>query len=70
LAGGGVKGGQVIGKTDKTGHEVTEQPVSFQDLFCTFYHALKINPRKENRTPVGRPIKIVEGGEPILELFA
>jgi hypothetical protein len=40
------------------------------DLFRTFCHALKIDARKENETPIGRPIKIVEGGAPAQELFA
>ena len=70
LAGGGIRGGCVLGATDRTGHEVTDRPVTMPDLFCTFCHALKINPRKENTSGVGRSIKIVEGGEPVLELFA
>lgn len=70
LAGGGVKGGQVVGATGPDGLRVTDRPVSVADLFCTFYHALKINPRKENMSTFGRPIKIVDGGQPVKELFA
>jgi hypothetical protein len=70
LAGGGIKGGQVIGATSADGASVTEHPVAVTDLFCTFYHALKINPRKENMSGLGRPIKIVDGGKPVQELFA
>jgi hypothetical protein len=70
LAGAGVKGGQVIGATDKTGRGVAERPVSVNDLFCSFYQALKINPKKENMSGVGRPIKLVDGGEAVRELFA
>jgi hypothetical protein len=70
LAGAGIKGGQVIGATDKDGRSVEKRPVSVSDLFCTFCHALKINPRKENQSNVGRPIKIVDGGEAVKELFA
>ena len=40
------------------------------DLFCTFCQALKINPRKENMSSIGRPFKIVDGGQPVKELFA
>jgi uncharacterized protein (DUF1501 family) len=69
LAGGGIKGGQVIGKTDKDGRDVEERPVSVSDLFCTFCQALKINPRKENQSSIGRPIKIVDGGQAVKELF-
>jgi uncharacterized protein (DUF1501 family) len=69
LAGAGIKGGQVIGATDKLGRDIKDRPVPVNDLFCTFYHALKINPKKENMSSVGRPIKIVDGGSPVNELF-
>ena len=70
LAGGGIKGGQVIGSTNKDGTEVASRPVSVPDLFCSFYKALHINPRKENTGPLGRPIKIMDKGEAVKELFA
>jgi hypothetical protein len=69
LAGAGVRGGQVIGATDKEGVEVVERPVSVQDLFCTFCQALGIDPRKENQSNVGRPLPIVEGGKAVEEVF-
>lgn len=69
LAGGGVKGGQVIGSTDKAGREVKEEKVEVLDLFCSFYHALKIEPKKENMSGVGRPIKLVDGGQYVKKLF-
>ncbi len=69
LAGCGVKGGQVHGATDKLGTEVVDRPVCVQDLFCTFCRALGINPRKENQSNVGRPLKIVDGGHAVRELF-
>ena len=50
--------------------QLRERPVGVTDLFCTFCQALKINPRKENMSPVGRPIKIVDGGAPVKELFS
>jgi hypothetical protein len=62
LAGCGVKGGQVIGATDQLGVDVVERPITVPDLFCTFCQALGIDPRKENQSNVGRPLKIVEGG--------
>jgi uncharacterized protein (DUF1501 family) len=68
LAGGGVRGGQVIGKTDDAGMTVSERPVSVADLFQTVFATLKIDGGKENYTPVGRPIKIVDGGEAVSEL--
>src|SRR5262249_55484075 len=70
LAGGGVRGGQVIGATSATGTDVTQRPVTVPDLFCTYCHALGIDPRREVMTPVGRPIRVVDGGQPVRELFA
>ncbi len=69
LAGSGVKGGQVIGATDKLGSAVAERPVTVPDLFCTFCQILGIDPRKENQSNVGRPIPIVEGGEVVKEVL-
>ena len=70
LAGGGVCGGRVIGGTDAGGVEVAERAVSAQDLFRTIYKALGIDADRENMSPIGRPIKIVDGGKPVDELFA
>jgi hypothetical protein len=69
LAGGGVKGGQVVGATTSDGALVDSRPVTVPDLFCTFCQALGIDPRKERISPLGRPLKIVEGGAPVTELF-
>jgi hypothetical protein len=69
LAGGGIKGGQVIGATNQLGTEVALRPVTVPDLFCTFCQALGIPPRKENQSNVGRPLKIVEGGRVVQEVF-
>jgi uncharacterized protein (DUF1501 family) len=69
MAGRGVKGGQVIGATDKLGVAVVERPVTVPDLFCTYYKALGIDPRKENQSNVSRPLKIVETGEAVAEVF-
>lgn len=69
LAGAGIKGGRVIGSTNATGTDVADRPVTVADLFCTFCHALKINPRKENIGSFNRPFKIVDGGAPVKELF-
>jgi uncharacterized protein (DUF1501 family) len=69
LAGAGIKGGQLVGATDKRGAEVIERAVSVEDLFCTFCQALHLDPRKESQSNVGRPIKIVERGAAVKELF-
>jgi hypothetical protein len=69
LAGGGVHGGQVIGTTTETGNAVANRPVTVPDLFCSFCQALGINPRREFMTPLGRPIRVVDGGSAVRELF-
>lgn len=70
LGGAGIKGGQVVGKTNDGGAEVTERPVTVPDLFQTFCKALTIDPNHENMAGNGRPIKIVDKGEAVKELFA
>ncbi|MCA1686568.1 MAG: DUF1501 domain-containing protein, partial [Planctomycetia bacterium] len=69
LAGGGVKGGQVIGSSSPDGTDVKDHPVAVNDLLASFCHALKIDPTKENMSPLGRPIKIVDGGKVVKPLF-
>lgn len=70
VAGGGLSAGKVVGKTSDSGSDVVQQPVTINDLFCTFCKSLGINPRKENQTPLGRPIKIVDGGSAVKELLS
>ncbi|HEY7315657.1 MAG TPA: DUF1501 domain-containing protein [Gemmataceae bacterium] len=60
LAGGGVKGGQVVGKTSADGMEVVERPVGVEDFLATIAVALGIDVQKQNNSNVGRPIRIVE----------
>lgn len=70
LAGGGIKGGQVIGSSTSDGTDVKDQPVQIVDLLSSFCHALKLDPKKENMSPLGRPVKVVDGGKVIQPLFA
>ena len=69
-AGAGVRGGSVIGATDKDGAFVKDRPVSPADVACTVYDALGINPRKELHMPDGRPLAILDDGAPVRELYA
>ncbi|MBI3860379.1 MAG: DUF1501 domain-containing protein, partial [Planctomycetia bacterium] len=69
LAGGGIRGGQVIGASTDDGTAVKNDPVSAPDLFCTICKSLKVDPQKENVSPIGRPLKIVDGGKPVDKLF-
>jgi hypothetical protein len=69
MAGAGIRGGRVIGGTTDGGNDITGRSVSVADFMCTVCHALGIDPRKENQTPIGRPIRIVDGGNHVRELF-
>lgn len=62
LIGGGIRGGQVIGRTDQQGATVVERPVSASDFFATVLRILAIDPNKEHRASGGRPIRIVKAG--------
>ena len=71
LAGGGIKGGQAVGKTSKDGTTVEERKVSAPDLLATVCRALGIDPHKQNRTEEGRPIRIVDrAARPLAEVLA
>lgn len=72
LMGGGVKGGQAIGATDRTATEVTDRPVKIVDFLATVCRLLGIDYAKENHPAgVNRPVRIVDKNEtPILELLS
>lgn len=70
LAGAGIKGGQVIGSTTADGTSIKDDPVTVPQLFTSICKALKVDSTKENMSPIGRPIKIVDGGEPVAKLFS
>lgn len=69
MGGGGIKGGQVVGATDRDGVEVTDRPVGVMDVVATMTRAMGIDVATEYTTPRGRPYKVVDGGKPIAELF-
>jgi len=68
LAGGGVKGGQVIGATDAFGEVPSSRPVSPPDLAFSILRLLGVEPSKELIAPGGRPLKILSEGSFISEL--
>jgi arylsulfatase A-like enzyme len=68
LAGGGVKGGQVIGATNSFGEVPVERPVGPPDLAFTILRLLGVDPSKEFTTSSGRPVKILGEGSFISEL--
>jgi uncharacterized protein (DUF1501 family) len=70
LLGGGIKGGQVIGKTDKEGAVVEERVITAVDFMATVCKTLGIDYTKINQTPIGRPVRIADkSAKPIEELF-
>lgn len=68
LAGGGVKGGQVIGSSDWIGGYPKERPVHVSDLAATIFHALGVNPRGQVYDLQGQPHNLCDG-QPVEELF-
>ena len=71
IAGGGVKGGQAVGKTSKDGTTVEERVTPTVDLLATVCAAAGIDFEKQNMSNVGRPIRIVEkGAKPVTEVLA
>ena len=69
VTGGGVKTGQVIGATDRTGAEVTTHPYSPSDIAATMFASLGIDHHAFVDDFQGRPRPILEQGEPVAELF-
>lgn len=70
LAGGGMRTGQLIGSTDRTGSEARDRPVTFQEVYATVYHNLGIDVRQATIPDLhGRPQYLVEAGvQPLPEL--
>ena len=68
LGGGGIQPGRVIGKTDDLDMSIVDRPVPVNDLFATLYHSFGIAADKK-LVQVPRPMKIVDGGSVVKELF-
>ena len=70
MGGGGIQGGRAVGATDADGVDITDRPVGVMDVVATMTKAMGISVDKSYTTPRGRPIKVVDDGKPIAELFA
>ncbi len=69
LAGGGIRGGQAIGATNRLGEYATERPVHSQEIMATLYHQLGIDTASTTLIdPTGRPQYLVEH-DPVPELI-
>src|SRR5262245_25500161 len=60
LGGGGIRGGQVVGRTDPAGVTVQDRPVSVPDLMATIFLALGLDHNKQNQSNVSRPIRLAD----------
>jgi hypothetical protein len=74
IGGGGIRGGQVVGASDRKGAYVAERMVSMGDVYATIYKAFGIDWTRTYMTPIGRPIYIANAlgdkqGEPVGELI-
>jgi len=69
LAGGGMRGGQVIGASDDKGMGPAAEAITPDQVAASFYHSLGIDHRKEYHTATGRPVMIVREGSILPALF-
>jgi hypothetical protein len=68
MAGGGIKGGQTYGASDRFGEYPADNPVTPADVAKTVYHAMGIDDL-EATDREGRPFSLLTEGQPITELF-
>jgi uncharacterized protein (DUF1501 family) len=68
FAGGGMRGGNLVGASDRTCAFPSDLPVSPADVVATIYHTLGLEPQTLVHDPLGRPLAISDG-RPIRELF-
>ncbi|MBT8036664.1 MAG: DUF1501 domain-containing protein [Verrucomicrobiae bacterium] len=69
LAGGGIKGGTVHGKTDSKGNRVKKEKVTIQDFNATIAHGLGMDVSAVLHSPSGRPFQVAHKGRPVKALF-
>jgi hypothetical protein len=70
LAGGGVRGGHVYGKSGKIGEDPSEDPVTPHDIVATLYSLLGIPPETELPDQLGRPVRLGGPGQVIRGVMA
>jgi Protein of unknown function (DUF1501) len=69
MGGGGVKGGQVVGSTDKLGVRPHTRPLLPSNIHATIYQVLGIDPKLQLIDPSGRPVPVLDDPTPIEELL-
>ncbi len=70
LAGGGVRGGHVVGASDAHAAAPALRPVSPQELLATMYRSVGISPGQYLTSASGETFALLDGAEPIEELFS
>lgn len=70
LAGGGIKGGTVVGASDVRGFEPSERPVKPEDLSATIYQCLGIDYTQSISSPEGVRVTLSRGGRPVEQALA
>ena len=66
MAGGGVRGGQVVGKTDELGLGIEEHPVHVHDLQATILHALGLDHERLTYRHMGRDFRLTDIGGTVI----
>jgi uncharacterized protein (DUF1501 family) len=69
MAGGGLKGGVVVGKTSARAEYPVERPLTPADVLATIYKVMGIDPRQAFKDHTGRPVPLIDDGEAVKELF-
>jgi hypothetical protein len=69
MGGGGVKGGQIVGSTDRLGTRPHTRPLQPCHIHATIYHVLGIDPKLQLLDPSGRPTPVLDDPTPIKELI-
>lgn len=69
IAGGGLKGGQVVGKTNSKAEHPVDRALKPGDLLATIYHVMGIDTRQTFKDHSGRPHAILDEGKPIAEVI-
>lgn len=70
MSGAGVPGGQIVGATDAKGFYASDNVYSPEDFAASLYTKMGIDPSQTLYQATGRPVRLVNGGSPIKELFA
>jgi hypothetical protein len=69
LMGGGVKGGLVIGSTDRLGTRPNSRPITPSNIHATIYDVLGVDPKLQLLDPSGRPVSVLDDPTAVTELL-